>query len=233
MLTVHELLRRSEDHLRATPDSHIEMVWRIRLWAAMKAQYPRSSLFRRAVLAYMVARRTLAAWDALVVEGEESFRELPHQMLQDCRLLIRRQIASEDARRIESEDREHEWMLFGSVFGSGGYAILAVDAALDCASSWEETVCRAYYYPHVWKHDFFERVQDAGMESGQRDTHFWAACAAAGIPPSAYYRRFESSSHSETYDRDAALAFWLHWLHEDVPSVLGHMREVRRLLDAA
>src|SRR3712207_5491655 len=98
MRDVNWVLRQAEADLMVSPEAEVRLGWRVRLWDAMSREYPHDALFRRGVLAYRVARKTLPAWDSIKDRVDERIRNVPPRLVENCRRYLRAEIGEDDAR---------------------------------------------------------------------------------------------------------------------------------------
>ncbi len=193
--------------------------WRIRLWQAMSREFPDDSLFRRSVLSYVVAKRTISNWNTIAHEVDNRFRALPGHLMRRCRLLILKdRTAVEESPGYDVFDDIEAAMSLWDNVGNPAWCPLACYAAIQCATSWEEGFYEEALYPLATTDNFLETCveNNEGWESW--DTHFWASCVAGGYPG---LKGFEINKRRD---------FWSHWLIDDVSAILGNMNVVISLL---
>lgn len=218
-MELQQVLRSAEEYLLTSEAAEVALGWRIRLWSAINRAFPDDALWRRSILAYGVARRTLPAWDRLSEQIEPRRRSLPHHLIANCRDLILGEITVAQAQDYDLyNDIEYSMGLFDDL-GPGVWCLPAARAAIQCAASCEEAMCQEFFYDRFWEPDFLQvaREEDDGWAGW--DTHFWASCVAGGYPD------------LPGFDPERRRHFWLRWLHEDVPAVLGSGENARRLLE--
>jgi hypothetical protein len=114
--------------------------------------------------------------------------------------------------------------------GAGVFAACAADAALNCALGYDEAVYsergilfagEPSLYDQAMGNEFF-RIREHPAAGEHWEAHRWAAVINSylGLSPDG----------GLNLDAVRMRAFWLYWLREEVPLVLGSLNQVRSLL---
>src|SRR5438552_2559059 len=106
MIGIDQVLEAAAEAVRRSESGELARGWRVRIWDVMNREYPHDALYRRAVLAYFVATRTLPMWDRIEQQLPPRFRGLPRQVLDTCRDVIRQLIPIDGTDELASYDVE-------------------------------------------------------------------------------------------------------------------------------
>lgn len=187
---------------------------RNRIWDAMASDFRESWAYRRASLGHIVACETLPKWNAL--EGiPPADRRLPQEILNACRERILGELSVETGKRlVEHYDRMIDIFFVGYATAdrleqNGGlWPTHAPYAALKALTGAAWMTLRLGDY---------ETLDDMGPDG---DVHFVACCDLV------------AENAGDVSVAEECRSYWLHWLDDLLPIVLGEYSKVEMSLRA-
>src|SRR5437660_9977788 len=87
-MSVEEILTAFSGAVPFTQEGDLPWSWRVRLWDAFNRTYGCTSMLRRLILGYVVARSTLPAFERVRDSVPPRMRDLPHRFLRDTKHVI-------------------------------------------------------------------------------------------------------------------------------------------------
>lgn len=228
-LVFDQLRRKMRDSVLASDHGHLLFGWRLKLWQEMQTIFD-DSTFRRNLLTYIVAFDTLGHWgsDPLIPEFEEEWRneyvELPPRIVR----MLGTSLMSSTPHIEEIVERCHwlngcyDYVVDSFISRLAEGTALAIGAVGWRISGLDDNIYTDYgWYDQLGTETTLETIDDL-TAVGDRDccdTHFWAANLAARVP-----------SGGRGDDKEARRYFWLRWIDEWLPRVLGTNDELKRYL---
>jgi len=227
---IAQLLRDALEAVNAQPSGELMLGWRLRLWSLMSRAYPLDSCFRRGVLSYVVATETLPAWEAAEMPTE--LRDVPYRLVRATYDLLIKNITPEVASQLHADLAQKVDLASGLLdeYGHGVGSAAAAYASLNCALRKDAllySACNVEYEGEVslleqcWDAGQFHRLTDYLFDWESWETHRFASHVAAGV---------QITDGAFEIDANLLRQFWIRWLREKVPLVLGNPRDVAQQL---
>ncbi len=224
-LTVKAVLAELERDVEAEPTGQVTVGGRIRLWDAMRAEYGVAEAdLRRGALAYVLARDAVAKWDPRKISREDDpdgvLNGFPETYLETARRYLRGEVPRGRVREV-FEPLE-PFVNVVEVANKGGFPEMLYLGALLFGK--EDIPYEREWFQVARKDDGSYRkiVEKADLP----DVHEMVAIAA-DVP-------LQGKDHAEAWKSPARVAarraFWLRWIRETVPRVLGTHESVLALL---
>src|SRR4051794_33957110 len=223
MMNIKNFLDKAVEHVSHNDSGELSLGWRLRLWCLMNETFRSEYLVRKIALAHVVARETFPAWEAANMPPD--LKQVPCELIDVSIKLCNEQITAEEAEVAQS-------LLFRKVdFSLGlldekGYGVAAAAAAyatINCALSKEDALYSERDVEHDGEDSLYEKslkcdrlddLTDDLLDWESWDTHRFASVVAAGV-------RLPTGNFD--IDKSLLRQFWIRWLREKVPAVLGNM----------
>jgi len=219
--TPAEVLREMDEYVSVARSGHLELGYRLRLWSVMRTKFGREeSWTRREALGLLVASNAASRWDAELVDPQCAYRDVLDGFPEKC-LDLGRRFSRSEATLSEFEavfDRVEELVdHVGFCVNDEMVAVFGTVASLKPCLLQTEGEYFIDRYQELVAGVAPGRVRDVTYE-GHRDVHFWGSWVAA---------HFDREHRSQSARRRH---YWLRWIHEMAPKVLGSKKKLASLL---